>query len=146
MSRASICSCLSWTTGKGFESLWPERSIRPRSWMSIQYTSVSVSSTLHPFPLITPSSSSETMPAIQKQCIPTLYHYSLETTFRGIEHPLSNPEAPIHQYLGIKYASVPARFRQSVLFRSYPPTVDASKHGCIIFFLLPPFKNLTYSI
>lgn len=74
------------------------------------------------------------MPTVQKQryqSIPKIYHGSLEATFRGVEHPLSSQEAPIHQYLGIKYASVPARFRQSKLFRSYLPIVDASKHGCV---------------
>jgi hypothetical protein len=65
------------------------------------------------------------------QSIPKIYHVPLETTFRGIEHPLSSPESPIHQYLGIKYASVPARFRQSKLFRSYPPIVESSKHGYV---------------
>lgn len=73
-----------------------------------------------------------TMPMPHKQrhgLTPELYHVPLETTFRGVDHPLSTLETPIHQYLGIKYASVPARFRQSKLFRSYPLITDASKHG-----------------
>lgn len=86
------------------------------------------------------------MPALQKQChqpIPTIYHVPLESTFRGIEHPLSSPEAIVHQYLGIKYASVPARFRQSKLFKSYPPIVNASNHGCADFTLLATFIELS---
>lgn len=81
------------------------------------------------------------MPTLQRQShrsIPKIYHGPLETAFRGIEHPLSSPEAPIHQYLGIKYASVPGRFRQSKLFRSYPPIVESSKHGPIC----PQLKNV----
>ncbi|PPQ74840.1 hypothetical protein CVT26_005220 [Gymnopilus dilepis] len=60
-----------------------------------------------------------------------LHHLGLETTFRGVEHPLSTPDAPIHQYRGIKYASIPARFRQSKLCTTYPPITDASKYGPI---------------
>ncbi|GLB39173.1 putative type-B carboxylesterase lipase family protein [Lyophyllum shimeji] len=73
------------------------------------------------------------MPSVQKrhQAVPRVHHALLQTTFYGIDHPLSTPDAPIHQYLGIKYASVPARFRQSKLWKSYPPTVDASRHGPI---------------
>lgn len=82
------------------------------------------------------------MPVLQKQRqIPKIYHIPLETTFCGIEHLLSSPEALIHQFLGVKYASVPARCRQSKLFRSYPPIVDASKHGCVYLASPPPFIN-----
>ncbi|RDB27475.1 Lipase 3 [Hypsizygus marmoreus] len=84
------------------------------------------------------------MPVIQKpryHPVPKLYLAALQTTFCGINHPLSTPDAPIHQYLGIKYASVPARFRQSKLQRSYPPLVDASAHGPIC-----PQPNHTKSV
>lgn len=60
---------------------------------------------------------------------PKLHHLALHTTFRGLQHPLSTPSAPIHQYRGIKYASIPARFRQSKLFHSYPPITDATTYG-----------------
>ena len=63
--------------------------------------------------------------------IPKLHHSVLHTTFCGLDHPLSTSDAPVHQYLGIKYASVPARFRQSKLVKSYPPQVDATSHGPI---------------
>ncbi|KAF8886489.1 Alpha/Beta hydrolase protein [Infundibulicybe gibba] len=74
------------------------------------------------------------MPTVHKshpEPLPQLHHASLETTFCGIQHPSSTPDTQIHQYLGIKYASVPARFRQSKLFTSYAPITDASKHGPI---------------
>ncbi|KAJ3547176.1 hypothetical protein NMY22_g1754 [Coprinellus aureogranulatus] len=58
-------------------------------------------------------------------------HPALNTIFRGIVHPSSTSEIPIHQYLGIKYASIPARFRQSKLVTSLPPLTDATKHGPI---------------
>ncbi|KIJ63208.1 hypothetical protein HYDPIDRAFT_29895 [Hydnomerulius pinastri MD-312] len=60
-----------------------------------------------------------------------LHHSGLETTFKGIEHPISTSEVSIHQFRGIKYASVPSRFRQSQLCTSYPPIVDATRYGPI---------------
>ncbi len=46
----------------------------------------------------------------QEQPYPKLHHVVLETTFCGINHPTSTTDTPIHQYLGIKYATIPARF------------------------------------
>jgi len=43
---------------------------------------------------------------------PSLFHEVLHATFNGVLHPLSTDETPVHQYLGVKYASIPARFRQ----------------------------------
>lgn len=60
-----------------------------------------------------------------------LHHSLLGTTFRGIDHPISTTDVPIHQFRGIKYASVPARFRQSKLVVSYPSVVDATRYGPI---------------
>lgn len=62
---------------------------------------------------------------------PVVSHRELQTTFNGIVHPLSTSEAPVHQYRGLKYASIHARFRQSQLFTSYPPVVDARHYGPI---------------
>lgn len=62
---------------------------------------------------------------------PKLYHTALKSTFCGIEPALSTPDAQIHQYFGIQYATVPARFRQSKLRTSYPPITDATAHGPI---------------
>ncbi|PPQ70233.1 hypothetical protein CVT25_011293 [Psilocybe cyanescens] len=71
------------------------------------------------------------VPGSSTEIYPKLHHLGFETTFCGVEHPLSTTDTPIHQYLGIKYATVPARFRQSKLCTSYPPIVDASQHGPI---------------
>lgn len=62
---------------------------------------------------------------------PVVLHEKLHTTFTGLVHPISTQEATVHQYLGIKYASVPARFRQSKLHTSYPPVTDATRHGYV---------------
>ena len=62
---------------------------------------------------------------------PVVLHEDLKTTFTGAIHSVSTPEAPIHQYLGIKYASIPARFRQSRLYTHYPPQTDCSRFGCV---------------
>ncbi|RPD56912.1 carboxylesterase [Lentinus tigrinus ALCF2SS1-7] len=62
---------------------------------------------------------------------PVVLHEDLKTTFTGVVHPVSTPDAPVHQYLGIKYASIPARFRQSRLYTHYPPQTDCSHHGPI---------------
>ncbi|KAF9443507.1 alpha/beta-hydrolase [Macrolepiota fuliginosa MF-IS2] len=67
----------------------------------------------------------------QSHPYPKLHHVVLDTTFCGINHSASTPDAPIHQYLGIKYASIPARFRQSKLFSSYPTITDTSEYGPI---------------
>ena len=60
---------------------------------------------------------------------PVVLHEELKTTFAGVVHPISTPDAPVHQYRGIKYATIPARFRQSKLLTRYPPTTDCSRHG-----------------
>jgi hypothetical protein len=62
-----------------------------------------------------------------------LHHSVLGTTFRGIDHPISTLDVPIHQFRGIKYANVPARFRQSKLVVSYPSVVDATRYGYVSF-------------
>ncbi|KAH8101803.1 Alpha/Beta hydrolase protein [Cristinia sonorae] len=63
--------------------------------------------------------------------IVAVHHTTLNTTFHGLTHHLSTPESPISQFLGVKYADVPARFRQSRLHSSYPAVVDATHHGPI---------------
>ncbi|TCD65765.1 hypothetical protein EIP91_002250 [Steccherinum ochraceum] len=81
--------------------------------------------------MIMKESAFHTPPASSSKPSVSLYHSHLRTTFKGLCHSLSTPEAPVSQFLGIKYASVPARFRQSKLFASYPSVVDASHHGPI---------------
>lgn len=62
---------------------------------------------------------------------PVVLHDDLDTTFAGVLHPISTPEAPVHQYRGIKYATIPARFRQSRLHTIYPPQTDATHYGWV---------------
>ncbi|KAH9917293.1 carboxylesterase [Fomitopsis serialis] len=62
---------------------------------------------------------------------PVVLHEDLATTFTGVVHPVSTAEAPVHQYRGIQYASIPARFRQSRLNTIYPLLTDASHYGPI---------------
>ncbi|KAJ7731122.1 Alpha/Beta hydrolase protein [Mycena maculata] len=68
---------------------------------------------------------------VQSETRPVLHHPRLATTFCGVQHAASTPEAPIHEYRGIKYASVPARFRRSHLVTTLPPKTDASRYGPI---------------
>ncbi|KAJ7512511.1 Alpha/Beta hydrolase protein [Mycena galericulata] len=68
---------------------------------------------------------------VQSGTRPVLHHSGLATTFYGVQHSASTPETPIHQYRGIKYASVPARFRQSHLLTTLPQKTDASRYGPI---------------
>lgn len=65
------------------------------------------------------------------QSEPVVLHEKLHTTFTGVVHPISTEDAVVHQYLGIKYATVPARFRQSKLAVAYPPVTDATRYGCV---------------
>ena len=73
--------------------------------------------------------------------LPELYHERLGTTFIGVEHPISTLEATIHQFRGIKYASVPARFRQSRLFNSYSQITDATRLGSVMVACSPLARN-----
>lgn len=85
------------------------------------------------------------MPALDiadPELVPEVHHLALHTTFRGIEHPLSTSDMPMHQYLGIKYASVPARFRSSKTFVSYPALTDCTKYGCAILTSFLPLSGL----
>lgn len=61
---------------------------------------------------------------------PSVFHKALGTTFTGVEHPVSTPKLCIHHFRGIKYATIPDRFRQSRLFASFAPHTDATKYGC----------------
>jgi hypothetical protein len=60
---------------------------------------------------------------------PIARHAALKTTFTGIQHALSTPDAPVVQFRGIKYATVPARFRQARLFTAYHSRTDALRYG-----------------
>jgi carboxylesterase type B len=58
-----------------------------------------------------------------------LRHDVLGTTFAGVEHALSTPAAPVAQFRGVRYATIPARFRAAQLLTEYPDSVDASCYG-----------------
>lgn len=75
---------------------------------------------------------------------PTVRHEALDTTFIGIEHPLSTAANPIHQFRGIKYAYIPARWRQSKLYTSYAPGTDATKYGSVrhVFIFHPTLTSI----
>ncbi|CAK5272812.1 unnamed protein product [Mycena citricolor] len=66
------------------------------------------------------------------QCAPSahaqavVHHPGLGATFYGIQHPTA---PAIEQFRGIKYATIPARFRRSRLWNRFPPQVDASRYG-----------------
>lgn len=97
---------------------------------------------------IPPPRPSPIMPVLQRnhsEPIPKISHATLETTFTGLEHPLSSPETRIHQYRGIKYASVPARFRHSYLWTKFPMITDASKHGFVPSFYFRSHSHTTCS-
>ncbi|KAJ5541066.1 Carboxylesterase type B [Penicillium frequentans] len=59
---------------------------------------------------------------------PEVHHAPLNATFKGIER--NDEGLPIHQFLGIKYASVPARFERAEPVESFAGAViDATKYG-----------------
>ncbi|RFU32525.1 hypothetical protein B7463_g3843, partial [Scytalidium lignicola] len=58
-----------------------------------------------------------------------LYHRKLKTNFQGIHHPHSIETAPVTQFRGIKFASIPARWQQSKLEENYSESYDATKYG-----------------
>ncbi|KAJ5083398.1 Carboxylesterase type B [Penicillium angulare] len=59
---------------------------------------------------------------------PEAVHATLDVTFKGIAR--DGEHVPIHQFLGIKYASIPARFEKAVPVEySVETVVDASKYG-----------------
>lgn len=62
---------------------------------------------------------------------PEVHHAPLNATFKGIER--FDQGQPIHQFLGIKYASVPARFERAEPVESFAgAVVDATKYGYVI--------------
>ncbi|KAF9260554.1 alpha/beta-hydrolase [Marasmius fiardii PR-910] len=78
------------------------------------------------------------MPIPTPEVVPEVHHLVLDSIFQGIEHPISTSDLPVHQYRGIKYASIPARFKPSKIFASYPPVTDATKYGPIC----PQIRNM----
>jgi hypothetical protein len=60
---------------------------------------------------------------------PLVKHEKLKTTFHGIRHSESLPIREIWQFRGIKYANIPARFKQATLNESFAEFVDATRYG-----------------
>lgn len=61
---------------------------------------------------------------------PEVHHAPLNATFKGIER--NDEGLPIQQFLGIKYASVPARFERAEPVESFAGAViDATKYGYV---------------
>ncbi|KAJ6099443.1 hypothetical protein N7467_000978 [Penicillium canescens] len=59
---------------------------------------------------------------------PEIQHQGLNATFKGTQRDDQN--VPVHQFLGIKYASIPARFERAEPMNSFNgAVVDASKFG-----------------
>jgi carboxylesterase type B len=59
---------------------------------------------------------------------PEIQHQGVNATFKGTQRDDQN--TPVHQFLGIKYASVPARFEKPEPVNSFDgAVVDASKFG-----------------
>ncbi|OJK04346.1 hypothetical protein ASPACDRAFT_20809 [Aspergillus aculeatus ATCC 16872] len=59
---------------------------------------------------------------------PQIHHASLQATFNGIEREIDG--LPIHEFRGIKYADIPARFEQAQPLESFDgAAVDATRYG-----------------
>lgn len=59
---------------------------------------------------------------------PEVRHTALNATFKGIQR--DDQGVPVHQYLGIKYASVPARFERAQPVSGFGGAVaDATRYG-----------------
>ncbi|KAH7416745.1 Alpha/Beta hydrolase protein [Cadophora sp. MPI-SDFR-AT-0126] len=60
---------------------------------------------------------------------PMVKHSGVNTTFTGIRHRISSSENEVWQFRGIKYASIPGRFRQSTLNTSFEKETDTTRYG-----------------
>jgi carboxylesterase type B len=59
---------------------------------------------------------------------PEVHHANLNATFQGIQR--DDQQVPVHQFLGIKYASVLARFERAKPVNDFAgAVVDATKYG-----------------
>jgi len=59
---------------------------------------------------------------------PEIKHQNLNATFKGRER--KDHIEPVHQFLGIKYASIPARFEKAEPVNGFDgDVVDATKYG-----------------
>jgi carboxylesterase type B len=59
---------------------------------------------------------------------PEIQHRGLNATFKGIER--KDQIETVHQFLGIKYASIPARFEKAKPVNGFEgDVVDVTKYG-----------------
>lgn len=59
---------------------------------------------------------------------PEVQHAALNATFNGIQR--DDQGVPVHQYLGIKYANIPARFERAEPKSGFEgAVVDATRYG-----------------
>ena len=62
--------------------------------------------------------------------IPEIHHAGLNATFKGVQR--NEEGVPVHQYLGIKYAKVPARFERAEPVDSFAGAeIDATEYGLV---------------
>jgi hypothetical protein len=59
---------------------------------------------------------------------PSIHHSQLSTTFLGLRHSISS-ETQVWQFRGIKYGTVPCRFKQSIIYSAFPEIYDATSYG-----------------
>lgn len=89
------------------------------------------STTIH----LTPPGVSQPIPVYSalNMANPNVQHAALNATFKGILR--ENQGTPIHQFLGIKYASVSARFEKAEPVDGFEGgIVDATKYGWVLLF------------
>jgi carboxylesterase type B len=73
---------------------------------------------------------------------PEVQHKILNATFKGSQN--DDEGVPVHKFLGIKYASVPARFERAVSVDNFSgATVDATKYGYVQVLNSERFGSLT---
>jgi carboxylesterase type B len=62
--------------------------------------------------------------------VPEVQHKILNATFKGAQS--DDEGVSVHKFLGIKYASVPARFERAVAVDNFTgATVDATTYGYV---------------
>lgn len=69
--------------------------------------------------------------------LPELHHPKLNATFKGIQRDDEN--IPVHQFRGIKYASIPGRFEKALWVDNFDGRViDATKYGYVLMSNIAP--------
>jgi hypothetical protein len=64
------------------------------------------------------------------ELLPELHHRKLNATFKGIQRDDEN--IPVHQFRGIKYASIPGRFEKALRVDNFEGRlIDATKYGYV---------------